>query len=59
MPRHVSSPAGQESYFTKPMKQMREDTLFAPFLDDGERGHIFFLMLVFETAGTAVLLTPI
>lgn len=55
----MSSPAGQESYFTKPMKQMREDTLFAPFLDDGERGHIFFFMLVFETAGTAVLLTPL
>ena len=50
-PRHVSSAAGRENYFKKPLKRMREDTLFAPFLDDGERGHIFFFMLVCETAG--------
>ena len=55
--RHVSSPAGKESYFKKPLKQMRESTLFAPFLDDGERGHIFFVMLVLETAG--LLLAPL
>ena len=39
------------------LQEVRESTLFAPFLDDGERGHIFFLMLVFETAG--LLLSPL